>query len=76
MKKAEYPTRFQQLFFDQLEALTAASMSELVEAARQQGIPRECAKAFWITRRKETAKRPAAISARDESSLRKPKPAA
>lgn len=74
--KPEYPTRFQRLFFDQLEALKAANMGELIEAARQQGIPRECAKAFWITRRNERAKRPNAISAGDERKVRTPKPAA
>jgi len=56
MKKLEYPTPFQRAFFDQLEAIKAASMEELTELARQQGIPRECARAFWETQQR--AKRP------------------
>jgi hypothetical protein len=43
----DQPTAFQRAFFAQLAELQAATAAELVELARQRGIPRECAEAFW-----------------------------
>lgn len=43
-------TPFQRAFFEQLSALPAASEQELVRQAQAQGIPNECATAYWRAR--------------------------
>ncbi len=48
-------TSFQRSFYSQLAQLRAATCGELADLARQRGIPRECAEAFW--RSKERLKR-------------------
>lgn len=46
----DQPTPFQRSFYPQLAELQAATEAELIEQARRQGIPRECAEAFWRQR--------------------------
>jgi len=43
-------TPFQRAFFEQLSILSATSEQELIYEARSQGIPNECAVAYWKAR--------------------------
>jgi hypothetical protein len=50
-KQSVKVTEFQRLFFAQLSEISADTEAELVELAQRRGIPRECAKAFWRSKR-------------------------
>lgn len=46
------PTTFKLSFFSQLALIRAANRSDLLESGRRQGIPRECAEAFWRSKQR------------------------
>lgn len=52
-------TPFQRSFFPQLVGIWATTRLDLLELARQQGIPPECAETFWRYRQRSKAGSPA-----------------